>query len=168
MTEYSGLAARNNVEPLQLAFGLRHHFHRRLRFLQPRAQLRDLLVRAGVAFAELALNRLHLSAEVGLALRVAELRLHILLQALLDLRDLELRGDARLHRAHALHDIEFLEQAPASAGSAGRDSARGNRPVAPHRRCCARPWPPAPARPALTPAAGPRCRADFGIRPATR
>ena len=109
MTEYSGLAAGNNVEPLQLALGLRHHVHRRLRFLQPGAQLRDLLVGAGVAFAQFALDRLDLAAQIGLALRIAELRLHILLQALLDLRDLELRGDARLHRAHAFRDVEFFE-----------------------------------------------------------
>ena len=58
-----------------------------------------LFFRAGIAFAQFALDRLHLLAQISAALRVGELRLHVLLQLLLDLRDLELRRNARLHRA---------------------------------------------------------------------
>ena len=64
---------RDDIEPLQFAIGRRENFRRRLRFVETGAQLRDLFVRAGIAFAELALNRLQLAAQVGLALRVAEL-----------------------------------------------------------------------------------------------
>ena len=74
------------------------------------AQLRDLFVRAGFAFAELALDRLHLLAQISPPLRVGKLRLHILLQLLLDLRDLELRRDACLHRVQPLLDVVLLEQ----------------------------------------------------------
>ena len=61
------------------------------------------------AFAEFTLNGFELSAEVGLALRIAKLRLHILLKSLLNLCDLELRGETDLDRAHSFSDIEFFE-----------------------------------------------------------
>ena len=71
--------------------------------------MRDLFVRAGLAFAELPLDRLDLLAQISAALRIGELRLHILLQLLLNLRDLELRRNARLHRAQTLLDVILLE-----------------------------------------------------------
>ena len=109
MTEYSGLAGGMNSSrfnsrsacAMTSAGGLASS--RRLR------KLRDLLVRAGFAFAQFALDRFELLAQISSALRVGKLRLHILLQLLLDLRDLELRRDVRLHRAQAFLQIEFLQ-----------------------------------------------------------
>ncbi len=101
---------RNEIEPLQFPLRLFHHLFRRLRVLQLFAQLRHLLFRAGIAFAQFLLDGLYLLAQVGPALRVGELRLHILLQLLLDLRDLELRRDARLHAANSFLEVVFLEQ----------------------------------------------------------
>ena len=71
--------------------------------------IRSSRFRPGVAFAQFALDRLELPAQVSLALRIAELRLHILLQALLNLRDLDLRRDAGLHRTHAFQNIQLFQ-----------------------------------------------------------
>ena len=103
------MEARDEIEPAQFALDIFHHGWRRLGVLEFLAQLRPLLLRAAF-FAELLLNRLHLFAQVGAALRIGELRLHILLQLLLDLRDLELRRDARLHRAHPLLEVVLFQQ----------------------------------------------------------
>ena len=64
---------RNKIEPLQFPLGLRQHIGRRFRFLEPRSQLRDLLIGAGIAFAEFLLDRLQLRAQISLALRIGEL-----------------------------------------------------------------------------------------------
>ena len=101
---------RDEIEPLQLAFRLFHHFFGRLCGLEFLAQLRHLFFRAGIAFTQFLLDRLHLLAQIGATLRVGELRLHVLLQLLLDLRDLELRRNARLHRVETLLDVVLLEQ----------------------------------------------------------
>ena len=90
---------RNEIEPFQFALSLRQNVSRRFRLFEPRAQLGDLLIGAGLAFTQFLLDGLELLAQIGFALRIGKVRRHIFLQLLLDLRYLELRGDMDLHRA---------------------------------------------------------------------
>ena len=64
----------------------------------------------GFPFAKLALNGFELFAQVCSALRFGKLRLHIPLQLLLDLRNLELSGDTGLNRAQSLLNIELFQK----------------------------------------------------------
>ena len=106
-----------------------------------------------VAFAELLLNRLQLRTQISLPLRIGKLGLHIFLQFLLDLRDLELRGDMSLSRAHPFFHIELFQQR-LLLGDIDVQVRRPGNPLAdPHYRCCARPRLPAPARPESIPSA---------------
>ena len=100
---------RNEIEPFQFALGLREHIGRRLSRLEPGAQLRNLLIGPGIAFAKLLLDRLELLPQISFALRVGKLRRHIFLQLLLDLRDLKLRRDVSLDRTQSLGDVELFE-----------------------------------------------------------
>ena len=131
-------------------------------------KLRDLFLGAGVAFAELALDGLELFAQIGLALCIAELRLHILLELLLDLRDLELRGDAGLHGAHAFAHIEFLEDRLFLREVILRLRREKIGELLRDPRCCERSRQLAPARPASTRAGAWRCRANSETPPAIR
>ena len=70
----------------------------------------DLFLDALLLFAEFPLNRADLFAQVGAALHVGELRANVLLQLLLDAGDLELGADLVVNRAHALRNVQFLEQ----------------------------------------------------------
>ena len=80
MTEYSGLAGGMMSSRFNSRSALRQHVRRRFGFFESRAQERDLFVGAGVAFAQFALDGFQLSAQIGPALGVAKLRLHILLR----------------------------------------------------------------------------------------
>src|SRR5216683_5573706 len=68
-----GARWRDEVEPLQLALSLREHIRRRLRFLESCAQLRNLLIRSGIAFAKLLLNGFELRTQIRFALRIGKL-----------------------------------------------------------------------------------------------
>ncbi len=100
----------NKVEPLQFAVGLRHDLGGRFRLLEAFAQLLYLLFAATLSFAQLMLDRSDLRTQVSAALRIRELRRHILLQLLLDLRDLELRGNLLLDRVDPLFNVDFLKE----------------------------------------------------------
>src|SRR5713101_1786901 len=99
---------RNEIEPLQFALGLFHHFLWWFGFLEPGTQLLGLFFTATFGFAQLALNRLDLRTQISASLRIGKLRGHIFLQFLLDLGDLELRRDLFLNYAYSLFDVEFL------------------------------------------------------------
>jgi len=90
---------RDEIEPFQFALGLRQDVSRRFRLFEPGAQLSDLLIGASLAFTQFLLDGLELLAQIGFALCIGKLRRDVFLQLLLDLRDLELRGDMGLHRA---------------------------------------------------------------------
>ena len=67
-------------------------------------------LRPRVVFAKFTFNGLQLLAKIRAALCVRKLRRQILLQLLLDLRDLKLPGDMRLHGLDAFRYVEFFEQ----------------------------------------------------------
>ena len=75
-----------------------------------RVLTRDLHICASVALSQFALNGFQLLAEVSAALCIGKLRLHILLQLLLNLRDLELGGDVGLHSAEPLFQIKLFQE----------------------------------------------------------
>ena len=99
----------DDIEPLQLALGLCEYFGRWFGCFEFRSKNRDVFVGARVAFAQFALNGLELSAQISLALRIAKLRLHILLELLLNLGHFQLRAGVFLHGAHTLAQIEFIQ-----------------------------------------------------------
>src|SRR5678815_1532164 len=98
------------IETLQFALGLLEHCLWRTRFGELFAQLLDLLLDALLLLAEFALNRADLFAQIGTPLQVREFRADILLQLLLNSRDLELGTDLVVNRSHPPRDIQFLEQ----------------------------------------------------------
>ncbi len=77
-----------------------------------RVELRPQLVELGaaLALAQLVLDRLHLLAQEHLALAIADLRLHLALDLLLGVEDVELTLDVGEHQAQPLLDRERLEQ----------------------------------------------------------
>ena len=106
---------RNEIEPLQFALGLGHDLRRRLRFFE---RLRNCATCSSVPVSpspSSRLDRLDLLAQISAALRVGELRLHILLQLLLDLRDLELRRDAVSAPRGPASRHRVLPESPVSA-----------------------------------------------------
>ena len=100
---------RNKIEPLQFALGLLHHCLGRLGFFEPFAQLLRLFFAAALGLAQFALDRLELRPQISAPLRIGKLRVHIFLQSLLNLGDLQLRRDLLLHNANALFHIKLLE-----------------------------------------------------------
>ena len=98
----------DNIEPPQLPIGLCEHFFRRFCLLESLPQSLDLIGRAGL-FAKLALDGFHLFAQISAPLCLGKLRLHVLLQLLLNLRDLELRRNTGLHDGQPFFNVEFLE-----------------------------------------------------------
>ena len=122
MTENSGLAGRNEIQAFQLPLGLRHDFCGGMRRFEPGPQLDGLGAR--LAFAKFALNGLHLLAQIRASLCLRKLGRQILLQLLLDLGNLKLRGDVRLHSLDAFGNIEFLEESLFLRGSTFRLVAR--------------------------------------------
>src|SRR6266404_4805334 len=73
------------------SFSRRHDLGRWFGRFQASSQLLTLLVHARVALTQFPLDRLDLLAQIGPALCIRKLRLHIFLKFLLNLSDLELR-----------------------------------------------------------------------------
>jgi hypothetical protein len=96
------------LQPVQLAIDFRTYIVRQL-------QLRDTLLQlfqiAGlILIAQLALNRFHLFAQHHLALTLAQLLLHLLLDLLLRIYTQQITLDAHQHAPHPLFQRRQLEQ----------------------------------------------------------
>ncbi len=104
---FRGLRVRA-PQSAQLALDLGPGFGRKLEGVQALLQLLDL--GAFVLFTQLFLNRLHLFAQHHLALLLAQLFLHLLLDLLLRLEAHEIALHADEHAAHALGHGKQLEQ----------------------------------------------------------
>ncbi len=104
-----GARGRDEFETLQLAVGLLFDALGQSHGLKSRAQIIDLLLGA-VALSEFALDRADLLAQVGASLGVGEFVLDIGTQLLLELGDVELTVQGRLHFLGALLHIDFLEK----------------------------------------------------------
>ncbi len=100
-------------------------------FVELLAQLRDLL--ALVVVAELLLDRLHLLAQVHLALPLAQLLLDLRLDLFLRLEHADLPLDVDEHAAEPLLDAQRLEQALLLGDAAARCSRRRGRRTGPGR-----------------------------------
>ena len=100
--------AAGALEAAELALDLGARRRRQLELVELLAQLADLL--ALIVVAELLLDRLHLLAQVHLALALAELFLHLRLDLLLHLDHADLSLHVHEHATEAVLDREVLEQ----------------------------------------------------------
>ena len=133
MTPYSAAAARQALEPRELAVGRLLRRLGQLGGCDPLAQLVDLGLGL-VLLAELALDRLELLAQVVLALALVDLRLDLRLDLGAELDHLELAGEDLGEAAQAARDVDLLEQLlllggrdPQRPGDQVRRAPRGRR-----------------------------------------
>ena len=99
---------RDNVEAPQFPVCLLEYFIGRFCLLKSLPQSLDLIGRTGL-FPKLALDGFHLFAQISASLCLGKLRLHVLLQFLLNLCDLQLRRNGGLDRGQPFLDVEFLK-----------------------------------------------------------
>ena len=103
-----GAGRRNHFQPREFTLGLFHDFFGRSRFNQPLVQIVDHLS-GTVALTEFFLDRPHLLAEIEPALALADIRLDILLNLVLEPGELKLLAEQVMHRLGPFADAEFFK-----------------------------------------------------------
>ena len=104
-----GRLNRNHAQAFELLLGHLEHRFRGTGFLEPPAQLFDLLI-ARVTFAELLLDRAHLLAQIEVLLRLGELVLDLRLDLLPELEQLDLAVEDGGQTLDAFAHVERGEQ----------------------------------------------------------